>query len=199
MNHTSVPRKLLCPGNFLERWRIKCKTKFSSLWQLLSKVHSLGEQRTILCFSRQKFWFAFSPNKRTSRLSLTKLLGGSCHNRINQQYSFREMPVTTLISITKFLLSSWNLLPDMNIQLKLDNMLFITAQMTSLTYTEDFSPLTELNFFLVNLLCRKMSQIDLNHVLLELETHPAKTILKCNAGLWLNFSFLNMRKNFTWD
>lgn len=157
MNHTPVPRKLLCPGNFLQRWRIKCKNKFSTLWQLLSKVHSLGKQRTTLCFSRQKIWFAFSPNKRTSRLSLAKFPGDSCHNRINQQHSFREMTVRTLISITKLLLSIWNLLPDMNIQLKLDNIFFITAQMTELVWHTQKTSLTELNFLLVNLLCRKMS------------------------------------------
>lgn len=144
MNHSSVPRKLLCPGDFFERCRIKCKNKFSTVWQLLSKGHSLGEQRTMWSFSRQKFWFAFSPNKITSRLLLAKLPGDSWHNRINQHYSFREMAVRTLISITKFLLSSWNLLPDGNIQLKLDNIFFIIAQMTEVVWhTQKISLLSQ--------------------------------------------------------
>lgn len=144
MNHSSVPRKLLCPGNFLERWRIKCKNKFSTIWQLLSKGHSLGEQRTIQCFSRQKFCFAFSQNKITSRLLLTKLPGDSCHNRINQQCFFTEMTVRTLISTIKFLLSCWNLLPDMNIQLKLDNLFFIVALMTEgVWHTQKISLLSQ--------------------------------------------------------
>lgn len=144
MNHSSVPRKLLCPGNFLERWRIKFKSKFPTIWQLLSEGHSLGEQRTILCFSRQKFCFAFSQNKIISRLLLTKLPGDSCHNRINQHYFFTEMTVRTLISIIKFLLSSWNLLPDVNIQLKLDNLFFIIAQMTEVVWhTQKISLLSQ--------------------------------------------------------
>lgn len=75
----------------------------------------------------------------------------------------------------------------MPIQLKLDNLFFIMTKMTKAKNSNrHFSSVTELSFLLVNLLCRKTTQINFNSSLFSLETHPSKNVLKYNVNLSLS-------------